>query len=270
MRANGIALLADEKPFALSEKAYKLDTMFLYYSDLNSTGSIEVGGYYVPKTDGYMSEYFVPRDFLRAHASYEPRAEYYVVSYASDYVEPEDVKYNYLISPSNNSISQINAALSAEPHVGYSLRSKIYEEMQMFLETIQELEMIFLYIAIGVGGLAAFFLLNFISVSISAKKKDVGILRAVGARSSDVFKIFYAEAFLIALICFALASVGSYILCFFLDKSLRNIISIRLLHFGLPNVGLIFAISVAVSFIATFFPVFFAAKKSPVESIRAL
>ena len=118
--------------------------------------------------------------------------------------------------------------------------------------------------------LAAFFLLNFISVSISAKRKDIGILRAVGARGSDVFKIFYAEAFIIAFICFILASIGSYVVCFFLNKTMVEAVSMKLLNFGLINIGLVLGISLFVSVIATFFPVFFAAKKSPVEAIRAL
>ena len=54
---------------------------------------------------------------------------------------------------------------------------------------------------------------NFISVSISNKKREIGILRAVGARSLDVFKIFFSESFVIGLICVLFSSGISMWLC---------------------------------------------------------
>ena len=49
-----------------------------------------------------------------------------------------------------------------------------------------------------------------------------------------------------------------------------EVVSMKLLNFGLVNIGLVFGISLVVSVIATFFPVYFAARKSPVEAIRSL
>ena len=208
---------------------------------------------------------------MNAHAVYEPyQGEYSIQVAESSYVVPDDAKYNYLVTLTDNSMGQISSILSTEKGTKISVMSTVYQELQMFLELIEELEKIFLYVGLGVGLLAAFFLLNFISVSISTKRKDIGILRAVGARGSDVFKIFYAEAFIIAFICFILASIGSYVVCFFLNKTMVEAVSMKLLNFGLINIGLVLGISLFVSVIATFFPVFFAAKKSPVEAIRAL
>ena len=188
----------------------------------------------------------------------------------TDYVAPEDAKYNYLISKTDNSKEQIALLLSAEGSVVISINNAVYEELAFFLEMITELQQIFLILGIVFGVFAALMLLNFISVSISAKKKDIGILRAVGARGSDVFKIFFAEAFIIALICFVLATVGGFIVCNVINSTLAGIVSMKLLEFGPINVGLVLAVSFGISLIATFFPVYFAAKKSPVESIRAL
>ena len=87
-----------------------------------------------------------------------------------------------------------------------------------------------------------------------------------------MFKIFFAEAFIIALICFIIATVGAGVACFLLNGIFVSnaLIGLSVLNFGLPQVGLIFGISIVISFIATILPVFFAARKSPVESIRAL
>lgn len=52
---------------------------------------------------------------------------------------------------------------------------------------------------------------NFIIVAISYSKKQIGILRALGARKLDIFKIFFIEALIIGLISLML----SLIICYF-------------------------------------------------------
>ena len=274
MTEYGIASPDSSTPFVFSDKAYQgsFNTLYGYLDRNYQSGTFTVAGYYkiVGSSNGNYTPFFSSA-FLKEHAKYLPNEwGYNVNTYESSYVAPSDEKYNFLISPTDNSREQIAAALSAPDAVAFSVESNVYSELQMFLELIQELEKIFLYVGLGLGLLAAFFLLNFISVSISAKKKDIGILRAVGARGSDVFKIFYAESFIIAFICFVLATIGSYVLTFFLNRTIADTIKMSLLHFGVLNIGLIFGVAIFVSVIATFLPVFFAARKSPVEAIRAL
>ncbi|MBQ9370513.1 MAG: ATP-binding cassette domain-containing protein [Clostridia bacterium] len=243
------------------------DTM--YYLDKNGNrGELAIVGY----IEGQYS-YYVKDSFVKAHGEeqkYDSNSYTYYEVLTTNYVAPADIKYNSIISLTNNSLDQISAALDEGDNVKFHIDNAVAEKLDEFLDMIGELGPIFLYVGLGVGFIAALFLLNFISVSIAAKRKDIGILRAVGARGSDVFKIFYAEAFIIAIICFILACVGSYVLCFFLNRSISEALSVSLLNFGPINGALILGISIFISLIATFFPVYFAAKKSPVESIRAL
>ena len=274
MTEKGIGLIDSAKPFSLADKVFEVNVKVvesMYYKDKNGEkGVLPILGYF-KMSGSYSSSYFLSSSFMNAHATFENyQGERSIQVSESAYVVPADAKYNYLITPTDNSMTQIASLLSSEEGTKVNVMSAVYQELQNFLEMIEELEEIFLYVGLGVGVLAAFFLLNFISVSISAKKKDIGILRAVGARGSDVFKIFYAEAFIIAFICFVLACVGSYVVCFFLNQTMMEVVSMKLLNFGLVNIGLVFGISIVVSVIATFFPVFFAARKSPVEAIRAL
>ena len=118
--------------------------------------------------------------------------------------------------------------------------------------------------------LSALMLFNFISTSISVKRKEIGVLRAVGARGTDVFKIFFAEAFIIAMICFVISAIASGVLCIVLNGVFAGAINLSVLNYGPVQILLILGISVVVAFVATILPVFFAAKKPPVESIRAL
>lgn len=244
----------------------------VYFCDKhNEKGTLEVAGVFETVDSRTGISYALSASWLEAHGTQREGNEYsWRTIYRSEYARPADAKYNLILSPTDNSQAQIAAALSSESVVKYEIESGVYELLQTFLELISMLEKVFLIVGAVVGTIAALFLLNFISVSISSKRRDIGILRAVGARGSDVFKIFYAEAFIIALVCFILASIGSFVVCFFLNKSLADALSMQLLNFNVANVGLIFGVAFFVSVIATFFPVFFAAKKSPVDSIRAL
>ena len=142
----------------------------------------------------------------------------------------------------------------------------------MVNELIEELSLIFLIIGIVLAVFAALLLFNFISMSISNKRKEIGILRAVGARGTDVFKIFLSESGIIVGICTAIALIGTIILTLVINNLLkvRVGLDVTLFVFGPLSILLMVAIAVVVALVSTFLPVYFAARKKPVESIRAL
>lgn len=61
---------------------------------------------------------------------------------------------------------------------------------------------------------------NFISTSISYCKKEIGILRALGAREVDVVKIFGYESFIIGVLAWIVSIIGWFIVCRMLNNSL--------------------------------------------------
>ena len=151
----------------------------------------------------------------------------------------------------------------------------IYNTSVSISSVIEMLELIFLVVGSALAVLSALFLFNFISVSISNKSKEVGILRAVGARGMDVFKIFFIESLMICLMCFIISSivagVASMVINGILLKMLKiELAGINILHLGILNIAIILGIALVVSVIATILPVYFVSRKSPVESIRAL
>ena len=137
---------------------------------------------------------------------------------------------------------------------------------------VETLSTVFLWVGIVLALFASLLLFNFISMSISNKKKEIGILRAVGARGIDVFKIFFAESGIIVGICTILSLVGTVILTGVLNSILKTEVGldVALFVFGGLSVGLMIGVALAVALISTFLPVYFAARKKPVESIRAL
>ena len=150
------------------------------------------------------------------------------------------------------------------------IRCSIVEGFESIDYMVLALSKVFLYAGIAIALFAALLLSNFISVSISHKKREIGILRAVGARSIDVFKIFFSESFIIASVCAALSTLASIGLCELLNTETSAIIGASLFVFNHISIGLLVAIAVFTAVVATFLPVYNAAKKKPVDSIRSL
>lgn len=156
--------------------------------------------------------------------------------------------------------------------VYYTLENSLYESIETVNMYAELLSKVFLWVGIALAVFSSLLLFNFISVSISNKKKEIGILRAVGARGIDVFKIFFAESGIIVGICTVLALIGSFVACTILNNVLKNSLGLQvtLFVFGIASVGMLIGIALIVTLIATFLPVYFTAKKKPVDSIRAL
>lgn len=154
--------------------------------------------------------------------------------------------------------------------VKYSINNAACYELDSLSDAIDEIASIFLYVGIGFAVFAAILLSNFIATSISYKKQEIGILRAIGSRGNDVFRIFFSEAFIIAMINFILAAVGTGAVTYFINSVMRQEtgILITILDFGIRQIAVLFVISVAVAAIASFLPVKRVASKRPIDAIR--
>ncbi len=190
----------------------------------------------------------------------------------TDYVRSENEKYNYAVSHTNNSVSQLSYMLEARGTIFFGLVNDEYKTLfsNDVMGMINQIKQIFIIAAAVVGVFSALMLLNFISVSITAKRKEIGILRAVGARGADVFKIFFAESIVLSIICFAVASILGFVVCAILNNFIYGLCGLILIKYGFINILMILLISSVISFVATAIPVSQEAKKSPVESIRQL
>ncbi len=202
--------------------------------------------------------------------------EYYE-EYESKYAEPADALYSDAFLPYDRSTERTDAFWELYANNEYSADDSIYiptgafiDTLRMVDDTVQSMSKVFLYVGLVLAVFAALLFSNFISVSISQKKKEIGILRAIGAKSSDVFKIFFSESTFIAILCILISSVASYFICGYLNVSLAENIGASLLVFGIPSFVMLLAIAAVTAILATFFPVHSAARKKPIESIRAI
>lgn len=196
----------------------------------------------------------------------------------TNYVAEPDAKFGGALVPLERSSAALNRLFDrlevTDPatDVFFTLGNTLYDEVGMASDIVEELSLVFLVIGIVLAVFASLLLFNFISMSITNKKKEIGILRAVGARGTDVFKIFFAESGIIVGVCTLLALIGTGILTFVINNILKSNIGfdVTLFVFGAVPVLVMVFVALFVSLISTFLPVYLAARKKPVESIRSL
>ena len=107
-------------------------------------------------------------------------------------------------------------------------------------------------------------------VSVVERTKEIGILRAIGARKKDITRIFIAEAGLIGFVSGAVGVIVSSGVALPISKTIAKALKIDNFSAGLDiksAVGLIL-LSVILTLIASVIPSRMAAKKDPVEALR--
>ncbi len=129
---------------------------------------------------------------------------------------------------------------------------------------------LFLYASLALALFSAFMLFNYISASINSKRQSVGILRALGSNSSDVFNMFLTESLIISIISGIFANVFAYFACSLVNYYIKDIMNliVNFAIFGLRQILVIFGISLLTGIISSIVPIIKIAKEKPVELIR--
>ena len=182
--------------------------------------------------------------------------------------------YDFAVGPMPENRGDITTLVSVgyseDGDVRYVLQNPVVYELDIVNGVLKVLSKVFLYIGIGFAVFAALLLANFIATSISYKKQEIGILRAIGSRSADVFRIFFSESFIIAMVNFGLSVVFSAAATVIINLILREStgILITILHFGIRQIALLSGVCVFVAAAASFFPVRRIAAMRPIDAIR--
>lgn len=196
----------------------------------------------------------------------------------TNYEIPEDAYFDTVFLAYDHGVQSteqfvqiyLNRRQFDENDSGIRINNALVTNFEIVDYMIEEFSKIFLYTGLVFAVFAALLLSNFISISISYKKKEIGILRAVGARSIDVFKIFFAESFVITAICVVLSIIASNVVCHIINLETISLVGISLFVFGIWSIFVLVSIALVTAFVSTILPVYHSAKKKPVDSIRAL
>lgn len=285
---NGISIAATTEDFAKAleylwqfgdpaEIASKAMTVYESSGAATAYSSLKCAGYTYGGT--FISMIYTDQStFESLYAEYgnkesQDQGDYYSVE-NTKYKESANAKYICFVLPFpedkvlTSLLDDENAV--AEDESFSVIATPLSEQLAFVNQLVSSLEKVFLWVGVVMALFSMLLLFNFISVSIANKKKEIGILRAVGARSTDIFRIFYSESAIIAVICYALAMIACFVICPILNTTIAAALGASIFVFGPISWLIMLAIAVFTSVIATFLPVYSIARKKPVESIRAL
>ncbi len=135
--------------------------------------------------------------------------------------------------------------------------SKIYESMQIFLACIA-------IITLGLGGLGV---MNVMLISVAERTREIGVKKAVGAKSRRILLEFFLEALVLTFTSGFVGVAFAYAVC-----GVVSHLSLPTLFAGLPitqtTTWLAFGTLVGVGIIAGVYPARRAALMQPVEALR--
>ena len=197
--------------------------------------------------------------------------------YITEYVSPEDAFIAGAFVPGFRGNGALEALTDAAYTVGEDdssalIRNGEMEDIDTVVGAMTWLRWFTLGFGAGLTVFAVLLMFNFIASSITAKKREIGILRALGARGTDVYKVFFSEALIVAGACFLLGAVACAILCPVISNLIVQGmgITVTLLRFTPLSALFMAAVALFTAAISTLVPVAVYSKKPPVESIRSL
>jgi ABC-type lipoprotein export system ATPase subunit/ABC-type antimicrobial peptide transport system permease subunit len=175
-----------------------------------------------------------------------------------------------LLNADGISEQQLAKTIKTMNKQGFKIESIFAKDVYEFSSKIELFKNVFLAFAVFSLVQAAVFLYQFTTSLITARKKDIGILRSLGARSTTIIGIFAVTIGIIT----AIGIAGAIVMMFGV-AGIANSIATSSLGFtvSIASVTAVSVISVAllcmvVSAVATVFPILKYSKQSPVRQLK--
>lgn len=221
---------------AQQEVNYNILTGTLFEEGENSTNTKDAMLGYLGAESTPVVIYLYPKDFES-----KDKITSYLDAYNKGRVEEKRIEY-----------TDMAATIS-------SLTTNIMDAITVVLLAFSSISLVVSSIMIGI----------ITYISVLERTKEIGILRALGARKKDIKRVFNAETFIIGIFSGSLGIAITYLLIIPTNilieqlSSLPNVANLNVLH-----ALLLILISVILTVIGGAIPAYIASKKDPVESLR--
>lgn len=160
--------------------------------------------------------------------------------------------------------------------VGGNYFARTWIEMNKNLFSALKLEKIAMFIILAlIIFVASFNIISSLIMTVMEKKKDIAILKAMGAKKKSIMKIFMVEGVTIGVFGAMIGSVSGYGICeiirrYKIIKLPEDIYYISSLPVKISffDVGLVASVTMIICILATLYPSYKASKIDPVETLR--
>ena len=164
-------------------------------------------------------------------------------------------------------LDEYNDSVSDEEKIVYndlaetitSLSSNIMNAITLVLVAFSSISLVVSSIMIGI----------ITYISVIERTKEIGILRALGARKKDITRVFNAETFIIGVTSGALGLSIARVLIFPINNQIEKLTDLsNVARMSLEHVIILMSVSIGLTLIGGFIPSKMASRKDPVEALR--
>lgn len=170
----------------------------------------------------------------------------------------------YLVAEDENTASTIKSTIT-DLGYGGSTQEMMGDQMLTMLNILT-------IVLAGIAGISllvsSIMILVVLYISVVERTKEIGLLRAIGARSKDIKRIFVSEAFLIGISSGIIGLATAYVVSIVVNHASMQMFDMNVMNVTVPYCIAGVLISTIVSMIAGLFPANKAAKLDPVDSLR--
>ncbi len=168
----------------------------------------------------------------------------------------------------------VRAAVAKKLGLRYIIRT--WMEMNRNLFSALKLEKIAMFIILAlIIFVASFNIISSLVMTVMEKKKDIAILKAMGAKNRSIMKIFMAEGLVIGVFGALVGSVIGYLMCVVQNwlhvvKLSEEVYTINVLpmKISVTDVLVIASVTIVICLLSTIYPSYKATKIDPVETLR--
>ncbi len=161
----------------------------------------------------------------------------------------------------------VDGIKSTVTDMGYG--SSMQETM---VETITTMLDLFTGVLAGIAGISllvsAIMILVVLYISVVERTREIGVMKAIGARRKDIRRIFISESFILGLAGGIIATVITFIIMFIGNAVIQSHFGVNMILISPYYVLFGIGISILISVLSGTLPAAKAAKLDPVESLR--